>query len=163
MMTNLKTFFTSGNVIILAVLVVVAGLVSDYFWTVENSLNVIRVASLVGIIAIGMNVVIIGGGIDLSVGSIVALTGTIAASLQVLGAPVALVFCLPLFVALAVGLANGTLVGGFGLQPFVATLVLMTVARGSGWSIRGDSRFMPTIPTAFCFCRVGRCWGCHSR
>ena len=159
MMTSLRAFFTSGNVIILAVLVVVAGFVSDYFWTVENSLNVIRVASLVGIIAIGMNVVIIGGGIDLSVGSIVALTGTIAASLQVLGAPVALVFCLPLFVALAAGLANGTLVGGFGLQPFVATLVLMTVARGVGLVYTGGQPIYADYPDSFLFLSRGTVLG----
>ena len=158
-MTNLKTFFTSGNVIILAVLVLVAGLVSDYFWTVENILNVLRVASLVGIIAIGMNVVIIGGGIDLSVGSIVALTGTIAASFQVMDAPVVLVFCLPLFVALAVGLANGALVGGFGLQPFVATLVLMTVARGVGLVYTGGQPIYAEYPENFLFLSRGTVLG----
>ena len=159
MMTSLKALFTSGNVIILAVLVVAAGFVSDYFWTVENILNVIRVAALVGIIAIGMNVVIIGGGIDLSVGSIVALTGTIAASLQVMGAPVVVVFCLPLFVALAVGLANGVLVGGVGLQPFVATLVLMTVARGAGLVYTGGQPIYADYPDSFLFLSRGAVFG----
>ena len=78
MMLAAKAFFGKGNFVILAVLVITAGLVSEHFWTGENIVNVIRAASLIGIVAIGMNVVIIGGGIDLSVGSIVALTGAVA-------------------------------------------------------------------------------------
>ena len=73
-MDAVKTFVTRGNFVILIALIIAAGLASEHFWTIENIMNVIRAASLIGIIAIGMNVVMIGGGIDLSVGSVVALT-----------------------------------------------------------------------------------------
>ena len=155
MITPIKSFVLRGNFVILAVLVLAASLVSEHFWTVENILNVIRAASLIGIIAIGMNVVIIGGGIDLSVGSVAALTGAVAASLWVSDAPFGLFICVPLLVALAVGVANGTLVSWFGLQPFVATLVLMTVARGAGLVYTGGQPVYADYPDVFMFLSRG--------
>ena len=149
MIALLRAFVCRGNFIILAVLVLAAGLVSEHFWAIENILNVIRAASLIGIIAIGMNVVIIGAGIDLSVGSVVALTGTVAAGLWVADAPFMLFITLPLLVALAVGVANGALVSGFGLQPFVATLVLMAIARGAGLIYTGGQPIYADYPDIF--------------
>ena len=149
MIALIRAFVCRGNFIILAALVLAAGLVSEHFWTIENILNVIRAASLIGIIAIGMNVVIIGAGIDLSVGSVVALTGTVAAALWVADAPFLLFITLPLLVALAVGLVNGALVSGFGLQPFVATLVLMAIARGAGLIYTGGQPIYADYPAIF--------------
>lgn len=149
MIALIRAFVCRGNFIILAALVLAAGLVSEHFWSIENILNVIRAASLIGIIAIGMNVVIIGAGIDLSVGSVVALTGTVAAGLWVADAPFLLFITLPLLVALAVGLANGALVSGFGLQPFVATLVLMAIARGAGLIYTGGQPIYADYPDMF--------------
>ena len=109
-MDAVKTFVTRGNFVILIALIIAAGLASEHFWTIENIMNVIRAASLIGIIAIGMNVVMIGGGIDLSVGSVVALTGAVAATLWVADAPFFLFLFVPFLVAFAVGFANGALV-----------------------------------------------------
>lgn len=159
MIYAVKNLVTRGNFIILAALLIVAGLVSEHFWTTENILNVVRAASLIGIIAIGMNVVIIGGGIDLSVGSIAALTGAIAASLWVSDAHFLLFLILPLLVALVVGFANGALVGWLGLQPFVATLVLMTVARGVGLVYTGGQPIYADYPDAFMFLSRGLVFG----
>ena len=149
MIALIRAFVCRGNFIILAALVLAAGLVSEHFWTIENILNVIRAASLIGIIAIGMNVVIIGAGIDLSVGSVVALTGTVAAALWVADVPLPLFIAIPLLVALAVGFANGALVSGFGLQPFVATLVLMAIARGAGLIYTGGQPIYADYPAVF--------------
>lgn len=122
----------NANLIILAVLLACAGLASPYFWSVENIINLVRVASLIGIVAVGMNVVIILGGIDLSVGSVVALTGTLAASLWTLGFPLPVVLVAALIAAVIVGIVNGGLVAFLNFQPFVATLVTMTLFRGVG-------------------------------
>lgn len=149
MIALLRAFVCRGNCIILAVLVIAAGLVSEHFWSIENILNVIRAASLIGIIAIGMNVVMIGAGIDLSVGSIVALTGTVAAALWVADAPFPLFIAIPLLVALAVGFANGALISGLGLQPFLATLVLMAIARGAGLIYTGGQPIYADYPDVF--------------
>ena len=159
MMNAVKTFVSRGNFVILVVLVVAAGLVSEHFWTLENIMNVIRAASLIGIIAIGMNVVIIGGGIDLSVGSVAALTGAVAASLWVGSAPFLLFLTVPLLVALAVGFANGALVSWLGLQPFVATLVLMTVARGAGLVYTGGQPIYADYPDVFMMLSRGVVFG----
>ena len=148
-MDAVKTFVTRGNFVILIALIIAAGLASEHFWTIENIMNVIRAASLIGIIAIGMNVVMIGGGIDLSVGSVVALTGAVAATLWVADAPFFLFLFVPFLVAFAVGFANGALVSWIGLQPFVATLVLMTVARGAGLVYTGGQPVYADYPDIF--------------
>lgn len=149
MIAMIRAFVCRGNCIILALLMIAAGLVSEHFWSIENILNVIRAASLIGIIAIGMNVVMIGAGIDLSVGSIVALTGTVAAALWVADAPFLLFIAMPLLVALAVGFANGALISGLGLQPFLATLVLMAIARGAGLIYTGGQPIYADYPDVF--------------
>jgi len=159
MIGALKSFVSRGNFVILVVLLITAGLVSEHFWTLGNIMNVIRAASLIGIIAIGMNVVIIGGGIDLSVGSVVALTGAVAASLWVADAPFILFITVPLLVALAVGFANGALVSWVGLQPFVATLVLMTVARGAGLVYTGGQPVYADYPDIFMLLSQGVAFG----
>ncbi len=148
-MDAVKTFVTRGNFVILIALIIAAGLASEHFWTIENIMNVIRAASLIGIIAIGMNVVMIGGGIDLSVGSVVALTGAVAATLWVADAPFFLFLFVPFLVAFVVGFANGALVSWIGLQPFVATLVLMTVARGAGLVYTGGQPVYADYPDIF--------------
>ena len=159
MIAALRGVVSHGNFVILLTLVIAAGLVSEHFWTVENIVNVIRTASLIGIIAVGMNVVIIGGGIDLSVGSVVALTGAVAASLWVGDVPFLLFVVVPLLVALAVGFANGALVSWFGLQPFVATLVLMTVARGAGLVYTGGQPIYADYPDIFMILSRGTVMG----
>ncbi|WP_127562860.1 ABC transporter permease subunit [Nioella ostreopsis] len=159
MMQNVISFVSRGNFVILAILVVVAGIVSPHFWTAENIFNVVRAASLIGIVAIGMNVVIIGGGIDLSVGSVVALTGAVAASLWVSDAHFLLFIAIPLVVAASVGFANGALVSWLGLQPFVATLVLMSVARGAGLVFTGGQPIYADYPDFFLFLSRGTLLG----
>ena len=158
-MDAVKTFVTRGNFVILIALIIAAGLASEHFWTIENIMNVIRAASLIGIIAIGMNVVMIGGGIDLSVGSVVALTGAVAATFWVSDAPFFLFLSVPFLVAFAVGFANGALVSWIGLQPFVATLVLMTVARGAGLVYTGGQPVYADYPDIFMILSRGVVFG----
>lgn len=112
---------------------------SEYFLTTRNILNVLRQTSINGILAIGMTFVILMRGIDLSVGSLVALTGVVSASLattsstaMVAGGPY------PVVIALAAGLAVGALCGAFSgmvvsrfnVPAFVATLGMLSAARG---------------------------------
>ncbi|MGH1483937.1 MAG: ABC transporter permease subunit [Geminicoccales bacterium] len=159
MNASIGRFLVNGNVVIIAVLLVAAGLVSEHFWAAENILNVLRAASLIGIVAVGMNVAIIGGGIDLSVGAVVAVCGAIAASLWVGDAPILLFVLVPLMVALCVGAANGLLVAVVGLQPFVATLILMTVARGAGLVYTGGQPIYADYPAFFLFLSRGWLFG----
>jgi ribose/xylose/arabinose/galactoside ABC-type transport system permease subunit len=144
-----KRLLADGNLVIFVVLVVVASLLSPYFLTLENLLNVARAAAVIGIVAVGMNVVILAGGIDLSVGSVGALVGALAASIWVAGGGPVLFVLIPLLVAALIGLTNGLMVTVIGLQPFVATLIMMTVARGAGLVYTGGQPVYAGYPDAF--------------
>ena len=120
-----------GTVIGLGVLCAVLWALTPHFLTVSNLLNVAQQTSINAIVAVGMTFVIISGGIDLSVGSIVALSGVILGSLLQGGQPLAVALPAALAVGLACGLLNGALVSVGGLPPFIATLGMMSVARGA--------------------------------
>lgn len=106
-------------------------ILTPYFLTPSNLLNVMEQTAINAVVAVGMTFVIVSGGIDLSVGSIVALSGVVMASaLQAdWGAPLAIVA--GLLVGASCGLANGLLITRGRLPPFIATLGLMSVARGA--------------------------------
>jgi ribose transport system permease protein len=102
---------------------------NDTFLTEANFTNLLRQMVTTGLLALGMLVVILTGGIDLSVGSIVALTGVIAAGLTE-DMSIALAMTLAVLVGMACGGVNGVLVSRFRLAPFVVTLATLTAFRG---------------------------------
>ncbi len=121
-----------GIVIALALLTVVLSYANQYFLTANNLIDVLRQVSINGILAVGMTFVILTGGIDLSVGSLMALTGMVAASLvsgpsihTPLFAAVAAVF-----VGAALGGFSGGLIAWAGLPSFVVTLGMLSADRG---------------------------------
>jgi ribose transport system permease protein len=118
---------------LLALVAVIIGatIASPHFFTWSNVSDVLRFASVAGVLAVGMTVVILTAGIDLSVGSVLALANVLAAGLMVWNKlPIPLMFVVCLGAGAAVGLANGVLITRGRLQPFVATLAMMLVARG---------------------------------
>lgn len=131
--------------------VIVLGLalavLSDEFLTVNNLLNVLRQVSINAIIASGMTLVILTGGIDLSVGSVLALSGAIMAGLATTGTPWFLALLAGLGVGALLGLANGIIVTRGGVAPFVATLATMTIARGLTL-VYTDGRPITGMPSA---------------
>jgi ribose/xylose/arabinose/galactoside ABC-type transport system permease subunit len=104
---------------------------TPHFLTVSNLLNVTEQTTINAIIAVGMTFVILSGGIDLSVGSIVALSGVVLGSALHAGQPVPFAVGLCLLTGAACGLVNGTLVTRGRLPPFIATLGMMSMARGA--------------------------------
>jgi ribose transport system permease protein len=104
---------------------------TPHFLTVSNLLNVLEQTTINAIVAVGMTFVIISGGIDLSVGSILALSGIALGSALQAGAGAPLAIALALAVGLACGLVNGALITWGRLPPFIATLGMMSVARGA--------------------------------
>ncbi|NUF26653.1 ribose transport system permease protein [Gilliamella bombicola] len=118
------------SLITLLVLIAIVSCLSDNFFTLNNFFNILQQTSINAVIAVGMTLVILTSGIDLSVGSIFALTGAITASM--IGADIS-----P-FVAIFVSLTLGWLLGAFSgliiakgkLQAFIATLVMMLILRG---------------------------------
>ena len=119
-----------GAFIALALLVVVLSVIEPSFRAPSNLMNLLRQASFNGLIAFGMTLVILSDGIDLSVGSVFALSAIICAELLVSGMPAVLAVLIALVVGTALGAISGLLVTKGRLQPFIATLITMTAYRG---------------------------------
>ena len=127
-----KSLLQYGVYIAFVIIVLVLGMMSKNFFTISNLLNVLRQVSFNGILALGMTFVIITGGIDLSVGSTVAMAGLIALSLSIEEKHIPLVVALAagLGVGLLIGFINGVLIAKAKLAPFIVTLSTMTIVRG---------------------------------
>ena len=117
-----------GALILLALVCIIATARYEAFLMPENLLNVLRQNSMLGIIAVGMTFVILTGGIDLSVGSLLALAGVISAFLADKGLIVALVAAVAATALL--GFINGVIIAKARIQPFIVTLGMMIAARG---------------------------------
>lgn len=128
---------------LIAVVVLAMSLASPYFFSAGNFRALAIGLVPAAIIAAGMSLLLISGGFDLSVGSVLALTGTILALLVVKGVPVALAVLLTAAAGAGIGLVNGILVTRLSVNPLVATLATMSAARGfalvltEGYSISG--------------------------
>ena len=120
-----------GTLIGLLVLMIFFWILSPHFLTVPNLLNVAQQTAINAIIAVGLTFVIITAGIDLSVGSIMAFSGVVLASILGTGLPIPLAISAGLLIGLACGSINGILIAYGKLPPFIATLGMMSVARGA--------------------------------
>ncbi|PHV29991.1 ABC transporter permease [Janthinobacterium sp. BJB426] len=103
---------------------------TDHFFSSDNLVNIARQVSINAIIAVGMTCAILSGGIDLSVGSVMALTGTLTAGLMVAGLPPGLAIAAGLAVGIAFGVGNGFFVAYARMPPIIVTLATMGIARG---------------------------------
>ncbi len=129
---NLKQFASDNKSLIgLLILMLLVSLFSPSFLSVDNLLNILRQTSINGIIAMGMTFVILTAGIDLSVGSVLALTGAVCASMIAADVSLPLALLATLGAGALLGAANGAIISFFGVQPFIATLVGMTIVRGA--------------------------------
>ncbi len=131
-MTGLQMVFrTQPFWVFIAILVIgfVMSLVSDVFLTERNFFNVTRNFAFFGIMALGMTAVIVTAGIDLSVGSLMGLTGIVAGLVMQAGYGIGLGFLACMGTAALVGLVNGVLIAYLRLAPFVVTLGMLAIAR----------------------------------
>ncbi|MCU0454569.1 MAG: ribose ABC transporter permease [Bacteroidetes bacterium] len=128
-----------GIALALVLEIVLFSLLSPFFFSAENLLNVTLQVSITAIIAAGMTFVILTGGIDLSVGSMVAFSGVVAALVLQSSLPFSAVAVLAMLAALAVGTISGWsagwLVTRYRVAPFIVTLALMTVWRGAAFTV----------------------------
>jgi ribose/xylose/arabinose/galactoside ABC-type transport system permease subunit len=123
-------------------------LATDAFLTPENLANVLRQNAFTAIIAAGMSFAILTGGIDLSVGSVVALSGVACADVLSRGLGLGPGLAAGLLVGLAVGALNGLVVTRLGIPPFVVTLAMMLLARGAAYKYT-DARTISGLPASF--------------
>ena len=127
----------------------------DGFFSAQVFVNFFGDNSFLGIVAVGMTFVILSGGIDLSVGSMVALSSVLmAVQMQLWGVPPLVAMVVVLGVGTAFGLGMGCIVRFFGLPPFIVTLAGMFLARGLGFMLHIQS-----IPIANPFYKVVTTWG----
>jgi len=110
-------------------------LLTPYFLTYDNLKTVAIGLSADGIIAIGMTIALICGGFDLSVGSVMALSGVTTATLYAGGLNIWLAVLIGLLISALSGLVNGYFIGKVGLNPFITTLAMMGIARGIAYII----------------------------
>jgi len=138
----------SGVLIVLLVVFGALTLASDDFLTGNNLANLARQVSIFGILAIGQLMVILTGGIDLSVGSILGLAGAVTAQLLVAGVQIPLALLLGALVGAVLGIITGLLVTRFKLPPFIATLGMLGIARGVVLVIT-DANTIQGLPDGF--------------
>lgn len=132
MNTTLKDKIMKYRAIIgLILFCIVISMLTDRFFTVSNLLNIFRQTSINAIIAAGMTFVILTGGIDLSVGSVAALSGAIAASIISSDTNIFIAVLIALAVGACAGGINGIIISKGKIQPFIATLATMTLIRGA--------------------------------
>ncbi len=132
----------------LAIECVIVGLTTDTFFTAANLTNVLRQNTFIAILAAGMTFVILTGGIDLSVGSVVALSGVVCAGLLAGGSGLVVAIGAGLLVGLAAGVVNGISVTALRIPAFVVTLAMMLVVRGLAFKYT-DARTITGLPDGF--------------
>lgn len=138
----------AGTLLGLLIIFVLFSILSPVFLTGPNLINIFQQSSINVAIALGMTLVIISGGIDLSVGPTAALSAVIAASIMVAGYPVSIAVLAALGVGMLCGLFNGALIAYAGLQPFIVTLGGLSLYRALALIYTGGNPIFG-IPSQF--------------
>ena len=138
---HLRRFFDRywGVVTSLIVINLFFALTSEYYWSRYNVLNIIDHSAIALLLSTGMVFVLATGGIDLSVGSILALSGIITALAMKSGVPIVPAVIIGVGSGAAVGLVNGLIISFFRLQPFIVTLAMLSIVRGLSLILTGGN------------------------
>lgn len=129
---------------------IIFSFLSDRFLSVNNIFNILRQISINAILAFGMTYVILTGGIDLSVGSIVAVTGTVTCGLISKGSSIGTAILVGLIIGAVLGFFNGFVISKTGMPAFIVTLSMMTVARGLAY-VYTDGKPIRSLNSKFNF------------
>ena len=138
----------AGTLIGLLIIIITFSFLSPVFFTIPNLLNILQQSSINALIALGMTLVIISGGIDLSVGPTAALAAVLGATMMVAGVPVPLAILATLGIGAICGVFSGSLVAYAGLQPFIVTLGGLSLFRAVALIYTGGNPVFG-IPTEF--------------
>ena len=140
-------------VFVIIIIFVAMSFASPVFLTSKNLINIVRQISINGIIAVGMTFVILTGGIDLSVGSVVAITSVFCGYLLQNGSNWLVACIVALGIALIFGAFNGFMIAYVGFQPFIATLATVTMGSGIALAFSDGKPFTITDET---FLKIGQ-------
>ena len=136
-----------GLILTLAALMIFFGIQSEFFWSVSNFLNIGRSISIRGIIAIGLTIVLISGGLDLSIAAVAAVAGMVAAMLidaGMNGIPAGLI---ALAAAMVLGAVNGSVIVRLRINPIIATLATLLLFRGMAYVVSGGDNIVIGVNT----------------
>jgi len=132
---GLRIWETWGIGLVLALLIILMAFIAPHFFTLSNLFNIARSTSIIAILAAGMTVVILIAGIDLSVGSVLAVTGVLSVIAWNAGLPAWLCVLLGILVGGLIGVLNGFLVAVISLAGFIVTLAGLTAYRGVAYAL----------------------------
>jgi ribose/xylose/arabinose/galactoside ABC-type transport system permease subunit len=143
-----------GIALAFVLLMAILSVLSPSFAAVSNLLNIARQVSINAILAAGMTFVILTAGIDLSVGSVLAFSGAVMAGLLAAELPLVVSIGVGLTLGTLLGLLNGVIITKGKVQPFIATLAMLTIARGATL-VYTDGRPVTGLPDAFVWLGAG--------
>jgi ribose/xylose/arabinose/galactoside ABC-type transport system permease subunit len=145
--------------IAILILVVAFSLAQPAFLTPDNLIGIVRQVALIGIMATCTTFVIMTGGVDLSVGPVLALAGLVSFYCLEAGQPLPIVILAGLSMGLLVGFVNGAIVAWLQLPPIIVTLATLSIARGSALLIGGPEQHLIRNEPAYTFIGAGSLWG----
>lgn len=157
---DIKGFIIRNIMVLVMLLMIIAmAFAKQEFLTGDNVTNVLRQISINSVLAFGMTFVIITGGIDLSVGPMVAVAGVISADLmKSAGVPIVLACLIAIAVAVVMGLINGVVISTFKVPPMIITLAMQVIGRGFAY-VYTDGRPIVDLPEAFLSLGRGKLFG----
>ena len=154
----IRIFRRNPIILVMILLALVFAVLNAEFLTVANITNILRQSSMLGFVALGMSFVMLTRGIDLSVGSVVALSSVVVAGVSSAMPPIIGIH-LALAAGLGVGLANGVLVTHFKFQPIIVTLGSMAIVRGVAMAYSDSRPIFGTLPDVYFVLANGTLWG----
>ena len=143
----------TGVLLALIVLVIALAFLAENFLSMRNILSILRAVSFEGIAALGMMLVMITGGLDLSIASNMALSGILVSLLMVSGVPVFPAILIAVVAGMGIGMVNGLIITRIGLGPIITTLGMMSVVRGLAFMI---TKGLPVVNLPSAFTRLGQ-------
>lgn len=157
---GIRGFKESTVILIIVLLCTVISISSPIFFSVDNLKTTAIGLASDGIIGIGMTLSLISGGFDLSVGSVMGLSAVLTALFAGMGINIWLAALLAVAISLIIGLINGILIGKVGLNPFITTLGMMSIARGAVFVLtQGTSLSINNADQSFRFLGSGNLFG----
>ncbi len=150
-----NSIMKQGIIIIFIIFIIAVSFASKAFLTAENILLVLRQVSIIGVMAVGITYVVIGGNYDLSVGSLLSLTTVIAVDMHDKVGPL-LAILIALMVGILVGCINGSLVGFLKLNSMIVTLGMLTLLQGVTYIYTGGQNVIIKYPDKTWFAFFGR-------
>ncbi|MDR1669298.1 MAG: ABC transporter permease [Oscillospiraceae bacterium] len=136
-------------VAMLVVLIIIGAQLSDSFFRVSNFANIIQYAVESAFIGIGMTFVLIVGGIDLSIGSVLAFASVVSAKMALENVSLPLILLAVIAIGLTCGVVNGLLITKFRIEPFMATLAMMMIMRAATFLFTGGGPLTGTVYDGF--------------